>query len=137
MVNLLKKIERGFRKAGHSIQNDFNTAVHKIEPIANKGLKFITPIARTGLNAGLKFGLTAGGAALGNMAGGPLGGAVGGAAGSQLAKQIPSFKSGGKVKGPKGKAVVALVHSGEYVLPTSVKPTKAQKAAVSKLKCKK
>ena len=43
------------------------------------------------------------------------------------------FKKGGRVKGPKGKAVKAIVHGGEYVLPASVKPTKAQKAAVAKL----
>jgi hypothetical protein len=47
------------------------------------------------------------------------------------------FRTGGTVKGPKNKHVVAILHSGEFVLPTSIKPTKAQKSAVSKLKAKK
>ena len=58
-----------------------------------------------------------------------LGEGLGGLAGSYL-----PFKKGGLVKGKKGKPVKALLHGGEYVLPASVKPTKAQKAKVAELK---
>lgn len=46
------------------------------------------------------------------------------------------FKKGGKVPGKKGKAVNAIVHGGEYVLPVGVKPTKTQIKAVATLKLK-
>ena len=39
------------------------------------------------------------------------------------------FKKGGKVP----KTTLAQVHKGEYVLPASVKPTKAQKKKVNAL----
>jgi len=45
-----------------------------------------------------------------------------------------AFKTGGRVKGKKGKAKIAMVHGGEYVLPVGVKPTVAQKKAVAKRK---
>jgi hypothetical protein len=45
-----------------------------------------------------------------------------------------AFKSGGRVKGKKGKAMRAIVHGGEYVLPVGVKPTASQKKAVAKNK---
>ena len=45
---------------------------------------------------------------------------------------IPIFKNGGRVKGKRGKARIAQVHSGEYILPVGVAPTKAQKSAVAK-----
>ncbi len=47
-----------------------------------------------------------------------------------------AFKNGGKVKGKKGSAKMAIVHGGEYVLPVGVKPTKAQKSAVAKKKAR-
>lgn len=46
---------------------------------------------------------------------------------------LPAYKTGGKVK----KTGLAKVHKGEFVLPASVKPTKAQRAKVAKLKAKK
>ena len=49
---------------------------------------------------------------------------------------IPVFRTGGVVKGKKGKARLAQVHGGEYVLPIGVKPTVAQKKAVAKRKAK-
>jgi len=88
------------------------------------------------------------GGQLGKIGGGALGGALGkkygGSTGEKIGSELGSvaggalgtllpFKKGGKVPGPKGKAVKALVHGGEYVLPAGVKPTKAQKAAVAKL----
>ena len=45
---------------------------------------------------------------------------------------IPVFKNGGRVKGKRGKARIAQVHNGEYILPVGVAPTKAQKSAVAK-----
>lgn len=49
------------------------------------------------------------------------------------AAPVPQFKTGGKVK----KTGLAKVHKGEFVLPKEVKPTKAQRAKVAKLKAKK
>jgi hypothetical protein len=46
-------------------------------------------------------------------------------------KKIQSLKTGGRAK--KG---LAMLHSGEYVLPANTKPTKAQKAVVAKNKKK-
>ena len=45
---------------------------------------------------------------------------------------LDHYKTGGKVK----KTGLAVVHKNEYVLPVSVKPTKAQKTKVMKLKKK-
>ena len=73
------------------------------------------------------------GGSAGASAGKKIGSVIGGVAGGAL---IP-FKRGGKVPGPVGKPVKALVHGGEYVLPAGVKPTKAQKMAVAKLHKKK
>ena len=51
---------------------------------------------------------------------------------------IPVFRTGGHVGkgGKKGKARLAVVHNGEYVLPVGVKPTKSQKSAVAKRKAR-
>lgn len=77
------------------------------------------------------------GSAIGNVAGGALGGRFGGSQGASAGSQIGSilggflpFKKGGKVPGPKGKPVKAIVHGGETVLPAGVKPTMAQKKAI-------
>lgn len=77
---------------------------------------------------------------LGKFAGGALGGLIGGKKGRELGQELGSaggsflvpFKEGGYVK----KTTPALLHGGEFVLPASVKPTKAQKAAVAKGKKK-
>ena len=54
---------------------------------------------------------------------------AGGAGGGLL-----PFKKGGRVKGKRGKPVAIMAHAGEFVLPTSVKPTKTQVKAVNALK---
>jgi len=54
-----------------------------------------------------------------------------GALAQQATKKIQSLKTGGKAKGG-----LAMLHSGEYVLPSNAKPTKAQKAIVAKNKKK-
>lgn len=69
------------------------------------------------------------GQALGTKYGGKLGGDLGKVVGTAAGMAFPYFKKGGKVT----KTGPAVVHKGEYVLPASVKPTKAQKAAVAKL----
>lgn len=56
---------------------------------------------------------------------------IGGNAGIRP-KPIPHYKKGGKVM----KTGLAVVHSGEYVLPKGVKPTMAQKKKVSEMKKK-
>ena len=45
-----------------------------------------------------------------------------------------AFKNGGRVPGKKGRAKMAVVHNGEYILPVGVAPTLAQKKAVAKRK---
>ena len=42
------------------------------------------------------------------------------------------MKTGGAVKGGRNKAVPAVLHGGEFVLPYGVKPTQRQKDAVDK-----
>ena len=49
---------------------------------------------------------------------------------------IPAFWTGGRVRGKKGKPKLAVLHSGEYVLPNGVAPTKSQKSAVAKKKAR-
>ena len=49
---------------------------------------------------------------------------------------IPMFKNGGRVSGKKGRPKLAILHSGEYVLPNGVAPTKSQKSAVAKKKAR-
>jgi hypothetical protein len=55
----------------------------------------------------------------------------------EAAPALLAFKTGGRVPGKKGKAIKIVAHSGEYILPLNVKPTKAQKAVVRKNKLKK
>ena len=61
----------------------------------------------------------------------PVKGISGGDVGEQLGALAP-FKHGGAVK----KTGVALIHSGEFILPKGVKPTVAQRKAVAKGKAK-
>lgn len=65
--------------------------------------------------------------------GGEAASRIGRIAGGVVGSAFPMFKKGGKVN----KTGLALVHKGEYILPASVKPTKAQKAKVAKKKAKK
>lgn len=78
------------------------------------------------------------GGAIGGAGGYFLGGEKGGKAGSTAGKALGSllkFKKGGRIPGAKkGQPKVIVAHVGEYVLPVGVKPTKAQKGAVAKLK---
>ena len=68
------------------------------------------------------------GQAIGQKYGGKVGGDIGKIVGTAGGMAFPYFKKGGKVS----KTGLAMVHKGEYVLPSNVKPTKAQKAAVAK-----
>jgi hypothetical protein len=47
------------------------------------------------------------------------------------ASKVQSLKTGGRVKGKRGMPKMIQAHGGEYVLPASVKPTKAQVKAVA------
>ena len=84
------------------------------------------------------------GSAVGSFAGSKLGKHFGGKRGEHIGKVIGAaaggllpYKCGGVVKGPKkGKAVKIIAHTGEYILPVGVKPTKKQKAQVAKRKKK-
>ena len=64
-----------------------------------------------------------------------VGGVLGAAAGQYAMEAAPALlmlKTGGAVKGGRNKAVPAVLHGGEYVLPHGIKPTKSQKEAVAK-----
>ena len=73
---------------------------------------------------------------LGTIAGGlgsafmPLPGVDGAKIGGEIGGLVP-FKTGGLVKGKKGRPVLIRAHGGEFVLPTNAKPTKAQRAIVA------
>lgn len=72
--------------------------------------------------------------------------AVGSAAGGVLGKTAMTYaldaapalllKTGGHIPGPRHKAVPAILHGNEYVLPANAKPTKKQKAIVASNKRK-
>ena len=49
---------------------------------------------------------------------------------------VPVFKNGGRVSGKRGKARIAQLHGGEFVLPVGIAPTLSQKKAVAKKKAK-
>jgi len=55
---------------------------------------------------------------------------IGGIVGNAL---LP-FKNGGKVPGKKGKPKIILAHSGEWVLPNGISPTKEQISSIEKRK---
>jgi len=74
--------------------------------------------------AGKSIGKLAGNEDLGRGIGEGIGGFAGG---------LTGFKKGGRVKGVRGRPVPIMAHAGEYILPTSVKPTKAQVKAVNAL----
>ena len=77
-----------------------------------------------GGEAGKYIGKMAGNEDIGRSIGEGFGGFAGG---------LTGFKKGGRVKGVKGRPVPIMAHAGEYVLPTSIKPTKAQVKAVNAL----
>jgi hypothetical protein len=77
------------------------------------------------------------GQGLGYLGGGLFGDSgTGSKIGGALGNFLP-FEKGGKVPGGRGKAVPTLLHGGEYILPASVKPTKAQMKKVADGKRKK
>ena len=49
---------------------------------------------------------------------------------------IPVFRTGGVIKGARGRPKKIIAHAGKYVLPLGVKPTVAQKKEVAKRKAK-
>jgi hypothetical protein len=94
-------------------------------------------------------GLQRGAGQLTNAAGKAAGGVLGGAAAKSLLSSLASaapeaaeaapllmLSTGGYVKGPKKKAIPAILHGQEYVLPANAKPTKTQKAIVASNKKK-
>ena len=65
-----------------------------------------------------------------------IGGVLGTQAATYALEAAPllMLKTGGKVPGNRNKAVPAILHGSEYVLPYGVSPTKKQKEAVAKNK---
>lgn len=95
---------------------------------------FVKGIENVGKSIGQEVGGGLGhilGGKKGESAGRNIGGSLG-AVGAPLAAATLAFKKGGKVPGPKGKPVKAVVHGGEFILPVGVKPTMAQKRAIAK-----
>ena len=83
------------------------------------------------------------GSAVGSFAGGKIGRQIAGKTGHAIGRVIGGvaggllpYKTGGMVKGKRGKPVQILAHGAEYILPVGVKPTKHQKAQVAKRKKK-
>ncbi len=72
--------------------------------------------------------------AVGKGAGSVLGGA--GMKYALEAAPLMLMKTGGYVKGSRNRAVPAILHGGETVLPFGVKATKAQKKAIASNKRK-
>ena len=56
--------------------------------------------------------------------------------GTDLALGALLLKTGGRVPGKKNKAIKAIVHGGEFMLPVGVKPSKKQIEQVKKIKLK-
>lgn len=81
-------------------------------------------------------GLQAGAGEFAKSAGKSAGNVLGSAVMTTALESAPllMLKTGGRVKGGRNKAVPAILHGSEYVLPYGVKPTKAQKNAVAKNK---
>ena len=64
-----------------------------------------------------------------------IGGVLGSAAGQYALEASPALlmlKTGGRINGSRNKAVPAILHGGEFVLPYGIKPTQRQKDAVEK-----
>ena len=83
--------------------------------------------------------------AAGKGAGGILGAAAAKSLLSSLTAAAPEaaeaaplllLSTGGFVKGPRKKAIPAILHGQEYVLPANAKPTKKQRAIVASNKKK-
>ena len=87
------------------------------------------------------------GTALGNMAGTYIGKKLGddykgqsaiiGSTLGGLGGALLPFKNGGKIPGKKGKPKIILAHSGEFILPVDIPPSKEQKSLIEKRKRKK
>ena len=78
-----------------------------------------------------------------------IGGVLGAAAGQQIlagltaaapevaeAAPLLLLKTGGYIRAPRNKAVPAILHGSEYVLPANARPTKKQKSIVASNKKK-
>ena len=104
----------------------FNFKKQVFRPVSNAVKNTARPLINQGLNQLRTQGIDAlrnfGTEALANL---------------ETTAPMLAFKKGGKVPGKKGKAKMAIVHGGEYVLPVGVKPTVGQKKAVAKRKAKK
>ena len=83
-------------------------------------------------------GLQTGVSHLTNAAGKAAGGILGGAAANYALESAPLLllQTGGHIPGRRNKAVPAILHGSEYVLPANAKPTKKQKAIVASNKRK-
>ena len=73
-----------------------------------------------------------------NAAGKAAGGVLGSAGATAALETLPMLmlKTGGHVPGKRHKAVPAILHGNEYVLPANAFPTKKQKAIVASNKRK-
>jgi len=83
-------------------------------------------------------GLQSGVSQLTNSAGKAAGGILGSAAAKYALEAAPLLllKTGGHIPGPRHKAVPAILHGSEFVLPANAKPTKKQRSIVASNKRK-
>ena len=100
-----------FKKVGKSVQGGFGQATRAF-----------------GGGAGIVLGKALGKQILSSLT----------AAGPEVAEAAPLLllSTGGFVKGPRKKAIPAILHGQEYVLPANAKPTKKQKSIVASNKKK-
>jgi len=66
-----------------------------------------------------------------------VGGVFGTAAGTYALEAAPAllaFKTGGKIPGPRNRAIQVLAHGQEHILPAGVKLTQGQRNAIAKNK---
>ncbi len=103
----------------------FNFKKSVFRPVSNAVKNTARPLINQGLNQLRTQGIDAlrnfGTEALANL---------------ETTAPMVAFKTGGRVKGKRGKAKMAIVHNGEYILPVGVAPTLAQKKAVAKRKAR-
>jgi len=97
------------------------------------GFDLFKELGNVGKSIGQELGGGLGGLAgkKGAAAGRNIGGSLGQLAGSAAPLALAALKTGGPVKGKKGKPVLIVAHGGEYVIPANAKPTVAQKKVVA------
>jgi hypothetical protein len=85
------------------------------------------------IGSGAEKGLTEFTKSVGKASGAVIGSGIAKYA-MEAAPALLAFKNGGKVPGKKGKAMKAIVHGGEVILPLNAPATKKQLAIIKRNK---